>query len=215
MKELKIFAMLIIAMMAMTGCKDDDDPKPASEEMMHEVTGHWLAKIPISGEISNWRSEEGEMTIYDNIDALIYLNGWVTTNKGSFWGYVYMKDGEMVNYDGIDRSGADYSGFDIAMDSDGNITPSVSVGNVPKVTNMRYAGNVITADVNYLGRTISLVFHRPTEEEEARLNEVFEMLLEAGIIGGYEDDDDRQKTDVTDKSATEPSRAKRTWRGIY
>lgn len=55
----------------------------------------------------------------------------------------------------------------------------------------------------------NLTFRRPTGEQEKQLNEYFEMLAEAGEIGGYEDDDYQQKTDVTNKDATEPSRAKR------
>ena len=66
----------------------------------------------------------------------------------------------------------------------------------------------IVADVSYKGQTFHLTFRRPTGEQEKQLNEYFEMLAEAGEIGGYEDDDSKQKTDVNGDVATEPSRAK-------
>lgn len=204
--------LCLIALLTLAACSGDDDKTvtPASEKMMKEVTGHWLATIPLSGEVSNWRSEEGEMTTYDHIDALVYLNGWVTTGKGSFWGYIYIQDGEMVNYDGIDRSKDDPSGFDFAMDSKGHITPNSHLANAPMVTDMHYdhAADIITANVTYKGHTLAVVFNRPTDEQEEQLNEVFEMLLEAGIIGGYEDDGYQVQTDVTDDPADEPSRAR-------
>lgn len=215
MKNLKIFAMLIIALVAMTGCKDDDDPVPASPELIEKVHGHWYAEIPVSGQTLNWRTEEeGDMASYNMVAVVFYLNGYIT--ESSFWGDLYLQDSELVNFDGL-LSVDDNKYFNYTMDSKGNITPSSHMPDAPEVSNMKYDSKLetIVADVSYKGQTFHLTFRRPTGEQEKQLNEYFEMLAEAGEIGGYEDDDSKQKTDVTGKDATEPSRAKRTWRGEY
>ena len=68
--------------------------------------------------------------------------------------------------------------------------------------------DVITADVSYNGQTLNITFTRPTAEQQTFLNDFWEMLVEAGMVG-YEDDGGQQKTDVTDENASEPSRARR------
>ena len=76
--------MLIIALVAMTGCKDDDEPGPATVEQMEMLTGHWYANLPLVGETDNWRTiEEGDVTGYNNIAVVIYLNGAVP--DACFW----------------------------------------------------------------------------------------------------------------------------------
>ena len=209
MKEIRLFAMLIIALVAMTGCKDDDEPGPATPEQMEQLTGHWYAEIPLSGETSNWRSmEEGDLTTYDKIGALIYLNGHVT--DVCYWGYIFLKDGDMVNYDGIFRRDEEAK-FSIRMDMEGNITPSSHLPNAPQVTNMRYVKekDIITADVTYKEKTVSLVFHRPTMDQEPILRQFWNMLAEEGIVGGGGDGDDSQyETGISGGNANEPSRSK-------
>ena len=50
---------LLFGLLAIVGCKDDDDKaKPATEDQMKEVSGNWVAEVPISGETENWRTEE-------------------------------------------------------------------------------------------------------------------------------------------------------------
>ena len=69
--------------------------------------------------------------------------------------------------------------------------------------------DVITADVTYNGQSFSLTFIRPSDESWERLNEYFDILLESGIVGGYEDQGDHLNTDVTGEGATETQRAPR------
>ena len=207
--------MLIIGLLAMTSCSNDDNEAagPASETQMQAVTGHWYVELPISGETDNWRTEEeGDVTTYDKIDALIYLDANtddVIVTFG-FWGYIYLQDNDMVNYGGIDLNEKGNM-FSFAMTSDGNITPSQHLANGPKVTNMHYDSqkDIITADVDYSGHKLSVTFTRPNEELTTRLNEYFDILQEEGIVGGYEDKGGQQKTDVTGDDATEPMRARR------
>ncbi len=124
----------------------------------------------------------------------------------------------MVNYDGIFRRDEE-ANFSIRMDIEGNITPSSHLPNAPQVTNMRYVKekDIITADVTYKEKTVSLVFHRPTMDQfhrptmdqEPVLRQFWDMLAEEGIVGGGGDGDDSQyETGISGGNANEPSRAK-------
>lgn len=115
----------------------------------------------------------------------------------------------MVNYGGIDLNKHENQ-FGYYMSSEGHITPSSHIENMPKVTNMKYDSrrDVITADVTYLGQSYQLNFNRPTNDDWERLNGYYEILLEEDIVGGYEDVGAKQKTDVTNENANEPSRAR-------
>ncbi len=209
MKEIKLFAMLIIALVAMTGCKDDDEPSPATQQQMELLTGHWYADLPLVGETDNWRSiEEGDVTGYNNIAVVIYLNG--AAPDACFWRYLYMQDNELVNYDGLFRTDKD-ANFTIQMDSEGNITPSSHMGGAPVVTNMRYdfERDNITADVSFKGYTLTMTFYRPNKDQESRLSEIWAILSEEGIIGGNADDTSTHNTNISDGNATEPLRAKK------
>ena len=210
----KIF-MFLFGLLAMVSCSDNDDNPsvgPATKAQYEAVTGHWYAEIPISGETDNWRTEEeGDVTTYDKIDALIYLDA--NTNDVivtfGFWGYIYLQDNDMVNYGGLLSSDDDI--FQFSMTSDGYITPSSHLADAPKITNMHYdaTANVITATVDYKGKSLSLTFVRPDEEAMSRLNECYEILMEEGIVSAYDDGGNIILSDVTDDPADEPSRAPR------
>lgn len=147
------------------------------------------------------------MTSYDKILVLIYLNG--EHPDACYWGYLFMQNGDMVNFDGIGRRDKE-ANFEFKMDREGNITTSSNLPNAPQVTKMHYTGKIITADVAYKGKSFNLTFTRPTAEQEATLSEFWQILGEAGVIGGYSDDGDEQRTDVHDNNATEPSRSNTT-----
>ena len=207
--------MFLFGLLAMVSCSDNDDNPsagPATKAQYEAVTGHWYAEIPISGETDNWRTEEeGDVTTYDKIDALIYLDANtddVIVTFG-FWGYIYLQDNDMVNYGGLLSSDDDI--FQFSMTSDGYITPSSHLADAPKITNMHYdaTANVITATVDYKGKSLSLTFVRPDEEAMSRLNECYEILMEEGIVSAYDDGGNIILSDVTDKNADEPSRAPR------
>lgn len=202
--------ILLFGLLVIVGCKDDDDKaKPATEDQMKEVMGHWMAEVPISGETENWRTEEeGDITTYDKITAIIYLNG--EHPDACYWGYLFMQNGDMVNYDGIGRRDQE-ANFEFKMDREGHITTSSHLPDAPKVTNMHYTGKAITADITYKGKSFSLTFTRPTAEQEATMSEFWQILGEEGIIGGYGDIGDELHTDVHDNNATEPSRSNTTF----
>lgn len=212
--------MLIIALTAMTSCssnndKDDEpatDPQPATQEQLDTVSDYWYAVIPISGDTDNWRTEEeGDLAPYNNIIALFYLNGAFLDDLHGYWGYLYMQDDDMVNFGGLSGIDEEAALFSFTMDDNGAIKPQSHLPNAPKISNMHYDSqkDVITADVDYMGHNLHLTFVRPTDETWDNLEEIYEMLLEAGSIGGYEDYDDEQWTDVVADDATEPQRARR------
>lgn len=209
MKLTKIFAMLIIALVAITSCSDNED-NSVVEAQYDAAAGHWYAELPISGETENWRTaEEGDMTTYDKVTAIFYLGG--SFMKDGWWGYLYLKnDNEMVNYGGLDLAKHETQ-FTFNMTADGHITPSSHVQNMPKVMNMQYDSvrDVITADVTYKGQSYHLTFSRPTDDDWERLDEYFYILLEAGVVGGYDDGGDYLDTDISNDDATEPQRARR------
>lgn len=216
MKTLNKICILLFGLLVMSGCKDDDEnvevPKeaiPATEEQMRTLSDLWYVEIPFSGETENWRTEEkGDMITYDHIGVMMYLNNRYT--EDSYWGFIFMKDHEMVNYDGINRRETDTT-FDFKMDSDGNITIFNPWTDVPQLSNVHYDAqkDVITADVTYKGQTLNgIVFNRPSGEQQQFIDDFFETLLDAGQVTGYEDEDSEQNTDITDKNATEPSRAR-------
>ena len=198
---------LLFGLLTMTSCSEEDNPvNAASKEQMQEISGHWYAELPISGMIENWRTEEeGDMTAYDKIGALIYLNG--NYPESCYWGYVYLKDGDMVNFDGLHRRDNE-ARFAITMDREGNITPSSYLTDAPVVNNMRYANGIITADISFMDHIVNLVFTRADVDKEKTLKAFYEILAEEGILGGYDDGGDHLNTDVTDKNADEPSRAR-------
>lgn len=207
MKTRNLFAIPVFALMAMTGCSDDNAAGAATEEQMRAVSGHWYAEIPMSGETANWRTEEeDDVTTFNKVTAIFQLSGEIFPE--GWWGYIYQQDDEMVNYGGIDLS-IESNMFKFSMTSDGYITPSSYLQDAPIVTNMHFdeGKDIITADVEYKDQVFSLTFIRPDNEAWTRLNEYFFILLEAGIVGGY--DDGQIGTDVTDEIADEPSRIPR------
>ena len=204
--------MLVVALVAMTGCSENDDnPVGATQDAQYDaVSGHWFAELPISGETDNWRTEEeGDKTTFDKVTAIVYLGDHVM--KEGWWGYLYLQsDDEMVNYGGLDLSQHDTQ-FSYYMTADGHITPSSHIQNMPQVTNMMYdsVNDIITGDVTYNGQSYQLTFIRPSDDEWERLNEYFYILLEEDIVGGYDDEGDHLNTIVTDDDATEQQRARR------
>lgn len=184
---------------ALAGCSKDDDPVPFDRTLLD---GYWYAEMPMSGESLNWRTEDADdMSSYDHVGAIIYLHSEPT--GASWWGYVYLKDGDIVNFDGI-HPWSESANFYYTVTPEGRITPDRYIENTPRVEDMQYTGGRIYSKVGGM----QVVFTRPTEEQDARLDELFQMILEAGG-GGYADDDYIINTDIKNQNATKPSRSKR------
>ncbi len=200
----------MIGLLAMTSCHDkDDEVTPATEEQLQELTGHWYAEIPLTGETDNWRTEEeGDKTTYDHIAAVFYLNG--DNTDACFWGYLYLQDGDMVNYDGLHHLNDD-ANFSITMDSEGNITTSSNLSDAPEVSNMHFdsANDIITADIAFKGHRFNATFiHLLNPTDQEALSAFYQILQEEGIIGGLTPGNG-EETGISDDNANEPSRTKR------
>ena len=200
---------LLFGLLTMTSCSEEDNPvNTASQEQYDAVSGHWFAELPISGETENWRTEEeGDMTTFNKVTAIFYLSDHLM--KEGWWGYLYLQGDEMVNYGGIDLNKHENQ-FAYDMTADGHVTPSSHIENMPKVTNILYdsSKDVINANVTHNGQSYQLTFTRPDNGAWERLNEYFNILLEEGIVGGYDDGGDHINTVVTDKDATEQQRSR-------
>ena len=201
---------LLFGLLTMASCSEEDNPaNNASQEQMDAVSGHWFAELPVSGETDNWRTlEEGDMTTFDKVVEVFYLGG--SLMKDGWWGYLYLQDdNEMVNYGGLDL-GKHETQFSFDMTADGHITPSSHIQNMPKVTNMLYdsSKDVINANVTYNGQSYQLTFTRPTDDDWERLDEYFFILLEEGVVGGYEDLNTKQETDIKENGANNPARSR-------
>ena len=206
---MKKILTIVFGLLLLASCSSDDEPGAASPEQMQRIGGHWYAELSVSGETDNWRTEEeGDVTSFDKIGALIYLNSNYT--DACYWGYLYLQDGDMVNFDGLHRRD-DEANFAITMDSEGYITTSSHLKDAPQVTSMHWDNtkDVITADVNYKGQTFKLTFKRVNLNEEQTLKDFYDILAEEGIVGGYADLDTQLNTDVSDNDATGPSRVRR------
>lgn len=202
-----LFALLGLgASIAFAACSSDDDEKEKEEPEVVEpvdpeaIGGHWYVEIPRTGDVVNWRSEVLEMTTYDHIGVILYVNSY---DGEGYWAHLYFKDGEIINYSGFgkDQEGGE---FKYTMDDAGNISISRLMPNTPPFENFKYADGQIVAMMD--GQTVT--FAHPVGEKEAMLEDFWELLVEEGLIG-YGDDDTSIDTDISDKPAAEPSRAPR------
>ena len=92
MKEIKILAALLIALVAMSSCSSEDLPVMVPVD----ADGEWYAEVAMTGTTYDMRSE-GELieVNYDHIGVKLSLKEGIGE-----WTHYYIKDGEMVNYEG-------------------------------------------------------------------------------------------------------------------
>jgi anaerobic selenocysteine-containing dehydrogenase len=122
----------------------------------------------------------------------------------------HVQNGDMVNYDGLHHRDQE-ANFAFTMDSEGNITTSSNLPDAPQVSNMHYDSTqkVITADVTFKGRSLSVTFTFVSDtNQQETLNEFYQILAEEGIVGGYSENTKEIDTDLSDENANQPSRAK-------
>lgn len=202
MNSTKLYTLLVIALVAMTGCAGkDDNPAATADQPASVVNGYWYAEVAEQDEAYDIRyPEELMVATYDHIGILVYLE-----DGGGLWTHYYLKDGELVNYDGHYYEAwmtyrVAYDGrlsFIAEQDDEGDrSTPLDAFG-------LRYTGSqLISEPVN--GTT--LTFRRLGDEEMKRIQD-WDRVIDADHIGLEESD---YTTDVNPTHATEPSRAR--WR---
>lgn len=191
MKEIKILAALLIALVAMSSCSSEDLPVMVPVD----ADGEWYAEVAMTGTTYDMRSE-GELieVNYDHIGVKLSLKEGIGE-----WTHYYIKDGEMVNYEG----GYDNL-FEYTTAGDGTIQVNsfdeLDDLSFVKSLNMRYRDSRILAKVNGL----DVVFSSPTAEETLMLKRWDAIITEDHM--GYAGDE--IETDLDPDNADEPSRAR-------
>ena len=191
MKEIKILAALLIALMAMSSCSSEDIPVMVPVD----ADGEWYAEVAMTGTTYDMRSE-GELieVNYDHIGVKLSLKEGIGE-----WTHYYIKDGEMVNYEG----GYDnLFGYTTAGDGTIHVNPLYELDDISFVEglNMRYSDSRILTKVNGL----DVVFSSPTAEETVKLKRWDAIITDDHM--GYAGDE--IETDLDPNNANEPSRAR-------
>ena len=189
MKNIKILAVLFIALMAMSSCSSEDTPVIVPVD----VDGKWYAEIAMTGTTYDMRSGEELIEVtYDHIGVKLSLAEGIGE-----WTHYYIKGGEMVNYEG----GYD-SLFGYTTTGDGTIKVS-SLDEFDDIAfvkglNLHYSDGLIVAN----GNDPNLIFSTPSGDTVAKL-----YLWDAIIADdhmGYESDE--IETDIDPNNADEQSR---------
>lgn len=191
MKEIKILAALLIALVAMSSCSSEDLPVMVPVD----ADGEWYAEVAMTGTTYDMRSEDELIEVpYDHIGVKLSLKEGIGE-----WTHYYIKDGEMVNYEG----GYDNL-FEYTTAGDGTIQVNsfdeLDDLSFVKSLNMRYRDSRILAKVNGL----DVVFSSPTAEETVKLKRWDAIITEDHM--GYAGDE--IETDLDPDNADEPSRAR-------
>lgn len=192
MKTIKILTALFIALVAMSSCINEDNPVPAPAN----VDGEWYSEVAVTGVTYDMGSVDELIEVgYDHVGVKLSLEGGI-----GMWTHYYIKDGEMVNYDG----GYDNLFGYVPMSGGSILVKSLNeFDNISFVEGMdlRYSNRHIVANLNGM----NVVFNTPTAEEAAKM-EKWDAIISDDHMG-YEPDE--ITTDFDPNNATEPSRARR------
>ena len=192
MKTIKILTALFIALVAMSSCINEDNPVPAPAN----VDGEWYTEVAVTGVTYDMGSVDELIEVgYDHVGVKLSLEGGI-----GMWTHYYIKDGEMVNYDG----GYDNLFGYVPMSGGSILVKSLNeFDNISFVDGMdlRYSDDHIVANLNGM----NVVFNTPTAEEAAKM-EKWDAIISDDHMG-YEPDE--ITTDFDPNNATEPSRARR------
>ena len=192
MKTIKILTALLIALVAMSSCINEDNPVPAPAN----VDGEWYTEVAVTGVTYDMGSVDELIEVgYDHVGVKLSLEGGI-----GMWTHYYIKDGEMVNYDG----GYDNL-FGYVPMSDGSILVKSlnEFDNISFVEGMdlRYSNGHIVANLNGM----DIVFNNPSAEEALKMRKWDAIITDDHM--GYTPDE--ITTDFDPNNATEPSRARR------
>ena len=192
MKTIKILTALFIALVAMSSCTIEDNPALTPVN----VDGEWYTEVAVTGVTYDMGSVDELIEVgYDHVGVKLSLEGGI-----GMWTHYYIKDGEMVNYDG---------GYDNLFGYSTMWNGSILVKSLNEFDNisfvdgmdLRYSNRHIVANLNGM----NVVFNTPTAEEAAKM-EKWDAIISDDHMG-YEPDE--ITTDFDPNNATEPSRARR------
>ena len=181
MNRLNIFFVLLISLVALTACKDDDDPKIN----LSDVEGSWQTTVAGEGIAEDWST--GEMEEYDHFAYTIYMND----DGEGILTVAYLSYGEVLSVDRYE--------FTYTIDGHGNIHFDMKDPNTPEITYLRYMDGKVYAEIN--GETVMLERYYPNALGGDPYNP------DEAERGGH-DQGDQYNTGISDDPATQPSRVK-------
>ena len=188
MKQIKNFAMLFIAILAMSSCAKEDNATTAFG-LKQKLVGEWIMELPVSGLEAEPSSgivipDDADMlTLIFHFDADGY--GWKELNV--------MREGEMI-YSAINRY---EKGFTYTIDGEGKI--KVDYDEEGSNEELYFSGYTLT----YNQDGIEFYLQRATDEQIQRYKKASDEWH------GGSDEGSSIDTDIDNTDAGEPSRVSR------
>ena len=189
MKQIKIYAMLFIVLVAMSSCSKEDNTSSPTQSLAQMLVGEWIMELPVSGLEAEPSSgivipDDADMlTLIFHFDADGY--GWKELNV--------MSEGEMI-YSAINRY---ETGFTYTIDGEGKI--KVDYDEEGSNEELYFSGYTLTYDQD----GIEFYLQRATDEQIQRYKKASDEWHGGSDEGGSID------TDIDNTDAGEPSRVSR------
>ena len=186
MKQIKNFAMLFIAILAMSSCAKEDNATTAFG-LKQKLVGEWIMELPVSGLEADpvlgivIPDDADMLTLIFHFDADGY--GWKELNV--------MREGEMI-YSAINRY---EKGFTYTIDGEGKI--KVDYDEEGSNEELYFNGYTLTYDQD----GIEFYLQRATDEQIQRYKKASDEWHGGSDEGGSID------TDIDNTDAGEPSRS--------
>lgn len=194
MKQIKIYAMLFIVLVAMSSCAKQDTPSSASNILMKKLVGEWIVEMPVSGLEANLSSD---IVIPDDGDMLTMIFHF--NDDGTGWKELnVMREGEMI-YSVINRYEME---FMYSIDDQGKIEVNYETEDI----NDELYFNGIMLTTAFGGVDFYLV--RATDEQIKSYKDA------SDAWHGGSDEGGSIETGIDDSDASEPSRVSRLDVGI-
>ena len=194
--------MLIIALVAMTSCSNDDNPAP--NPMAEKIVGTWLAEYEAEGTLTI----EGETTPYSRVVDVYAIND---VTKVNIWNRYFFRGESPDPFADLGGGSGGLGTFDFTSTADGTVSvtltgtallkPEEVQHYAPLHRTLHYADNAITAS-GIGGTPITLL--RADSDEEQQLSD-----WNVRLHGGFNNKGDAIDADVIDNNAQEPARSRR------
>ena len=187
MKQMKIYAMLFIAILAMSSCAKEDNATTAFR-LKQKLVGEWIMELPVSGIEADPVSG---IVIPDDADMLTLIfhfnadgTGWKELNV--------MREGEMI-YSAINRH---ETGFHYNINEQGRIEVVFDEGDSDE--ELLFDGEMLT----YVFDDVEFYLERATDDQIQSYKKASDEWH------GGSDEGSSIETGVSKTDANEPSRAK-------
>ena len=187
MKQMKIYAMLFIVLVAMGSCSKEDNTSSPTQSLAQMLVGEWIMELPVSGLEA---APGSDIVIPDDADMLTLIfhfdadgYGWKELNV--------MREGEMI-YSAINRH---ETGFKYSIDGYGNV--EVDMEHDDTGDNLHFNGYKLS----FVQDGIEFYLQRATDEQIQSYKKASDEWHGGSDEGGSID------TDIDKTDAGEPSRS--------